>query len=186
MGNAVTIAITDVLVVNWPQIIRDRPKVSRKPGFPCYVDEPGWKAAKPKPGSQTSTDCEDERASLVVDLHPDDGVHLDPQSGGETEPQENGRGRQPFPTCLSLALGRTAGGRGRRREINWQDAGRKGRDFQWTWEAKKPDDKKAQFKKLWSEGWSHSLPQDRVTGLCTNKCSVYLEKGGFKCLFPYV
>ena len=33
-GNAVSIAITDVLLVNWPQIIRDRPKVSRKPGFP--------------------------------------------------------------------------------------------------------------------------------------------------------
>ena len=31
----------------------------------------------PKPGSQTSSDCEDERASLVVDLHPDDGVHLE-------------------------------------------------------------------------------------------------------------
>ena len=48
MGNAVTIAITDVLVVNWPQIIRDRPKVSRKPGFPCYVDEPGVKSSKAK------------------------------------------------------------------------------------------------------------------------------------------
>ena len=59
MGNAVTIAITDVLVVNWPQIIRDRPKVSRKPGFPCYVDEPALGE------KQQSQNLEARRAPIV-------------------------------------------------------------------------------------------------------------------------
>ena len=146
--------------------------------FPC-VD--GWKAAMPKPGSQTSNNSEDERASLVVDLHPHHGVHLDPQPGGEANPQENGWSFQPCPACLSFGLGRIAGGGGRWRElcstINWEDAGREGRHFQWTSQETEQDDKTVtEFKKLWSEGWSHPLSQDGIKGLCINKCNIYLEK----------
>ena len=58
MGNAVTIAITDVLVVNWPQIIRDRPKVSRKPGFPLL-------RRRPRSEKQQSQNLEARRAPIV-------------------------------------------------------------------------------------------------------------------------
>ena len=42
-GNAVSIAITDVLLVNWPQIIRDRPKFLGNLDFPRV--EPGVKSS---------------------------------------------------------------------------------------------------------------------------------------------
>ena len=54
-GNAVSIAITDVLLVNWPQIIRDRPKVSRKPGFPLRRRPRGEKQQCPNLEARRAT-----------------------------------------------------------------------------------------------------------------------------------